>query len=275
MIRGEGAYTQALLSGSSQIYKKIKTDKMKRIKNFTAFISETAQQIILDDPAKGGETLAAVLTANKDAKEQPKGSNKGPEVNKYLQSVGLQPGLPWCMSFVYYVFDELCKKLGKTNTVVKTGGCMNHWQQAPADAKITIDQVKTDPNLIRPGQIFIMVRKGGKGLGHTGIVVSVDPKTRTFTSMEGNTNDQLSGEGNRVGSNKRKIDGTDLVGFIDYFKNTRTPEFEDTISKTLTGEASKLSPLSGEDSFPDEETSQSMKVLKDLGFGKTILDRLM
>jgi hypothetical protein len=225
---------------------------MKRIKNFTTFVHE-AQQIALNDPSKDGETFAGVLAANKDAKEQPKGSNKGPEVSRYLQSVGLSPGLPWCMSFVYYIFDEVCKRLGKTNTVVKTGGCMNHWGEAPSDAKIPVDRVKSSPNLIRPGQIFIMSRPG-KGLGHTGIVVAVDEKDRSFTSMEGNTNDQLSGEGDRVGVNKRKIDGTNLIGFIDYFKNSRTPEFEADISKAITGEASKLSPLTGSDVYPDDAT---------------------
>jgi len=225
---------------------------MKRIKDFKGFLQE-AQQIPLGNPSTDGETFAGVLAANKDVEESPKGSNKGPEVNKYLQSVGLSPGLPWCMSFVYYIFDEVCKRLGKPNTIVKTGGCMNHWSQAPTDAKISIDQVKSNPSLIRPGQIFIMTRPG-KGLGHTGIVVAVDEKARTFTSMEGNTNDQLSGEGNRVGTNKRKIDGTNLVGFIDYFKNTRTPEFETDISKALTGEASKLSPLTGQDAYPDDNT---------------------
>lgn len=225
---------------------------MKRIKNFSLFVKE-AQQIPLSDPSKDGETFAGVLAAHKDAKEQPKGSNKGPEVTKYLQSVGLSSGLPWCMAFVYYIFDEVCKRLGRPNTTVKTGGCLNHWNQAPTDAKIPVDKIKSNPSLIRPGQIFIMTRPG-KGLGHTGIVVSVDENDRSFTSMEGNTNDQLSGEGDRVGINKRKIDGTNLVGFIDYFKNSRTPEFESDISKALTGEASKLSPLSGGDVYPDDDT---------------------
>ena len=225
---------------------------MKRIKDFNLFIKE-AQQIPLSDPSKDGEIFAGVLAAHKDSKEEPRGSNKGPEVTKYLQSVGLSSGLPWCMAFVYYIFDDVCKRLGKTNGTVKTGGCLNHWNQAPSDAKIPVDMIKTNPSLIRPGQIFIMTRPG-KGLGHTGIVVDVDEKDRSFTSMEGNTNDQLSGEGDRVGINKRKIDGTNLVGFIDYFKSSRTPEFESDISKAITGEASKLSPLTGDDVYPDDET---------------------
>lgn len=221
---------------------------MKRIKNFTSFIKEAS--IALNDPADAGEKFASVLQANKNAKEEPKGSNSGPEVTKYLNSVGLGKGLPWCAAFVYYIFNEACKVLGTTNPLPKTGGVMNHWGQAPAENKIDISQARSNPSLIRPGSIFIMSRPG-KGLGHTGIVVSVDPNKRTITTMEGNTNDQQSGEGNRVGTNVRKIDSPVFKGFIDYFKGSRTTEFEEKLSKAITGTAANLPPVSGDDELPD------------------------
>ena len=85
----------------------------------------------------------------------------------------------------------------------------------------------------------------GAGLGHTGIVLSVDPSSKTITTIEGNTNDQKSGEGDRVGINKRPLDGTPFLGFIDYFKSKRTPEFEKNIVKALSSEElGKISPLS-------------------------------
>ena len=37
-------------------------------------------------------------------REQPKGSNRGPMVDKYLASVGLQPGYAWCQAFVYWCY---------------------------------------------------------------------------------------------------------------------------------------------------------------------------
>jgi hypothetical protein len=224
---------------------------MKRILNFKSFINEA--QIEIKDPSTDGEKFANILIQNKDAKEQPKGSNKGPEVSKFLASTGLGPGFPWCMAFVYYIFDELCKKLGSSNPLPKTAGVMNHWAKAPSENKIDIQDAKNKISLVRPGQIFIMGRPG-KGLGHTGIVVSVDEKARTFTTLEGNTNDQQSGEGDRVGKNVRKIDSPVLKGFIDYFNKNRTPEFEEDLSKALTGEISKLSPLSGDDELPDNST---------------------
>jgi len=55
---------------------------MRKIRSFSQFVSEA--QFAISDPSTAGEKLAGVLAANKDAKEEPKGSNKGPEVDKYL-----------------------------------------------------------------------------------------------------------------------------------------------------------------------------------------------
>jgi hypothetical protein len=223
---------------------------MKRIKNFTSFIKES--NIPLGDPATAGEKFAGVLQANKNVKEQPKSSNSGPEVTQYLKSVGLYAGLPWCAAFVYYIFDQTCKNLGVTNPLPKTAGVLDHWGKAPSENKIDISAAKSDISLVRPGAVFIMSRPG-KGLGHTGIVVSVDPSKKTITTMEGNTNDQQSGEGDRVGINVRKIDSPVMKGFIDYFKGSRTPEFEAALSKAITGEAATLPPLGSGEEAPGDD----------------------
>lgn len=220
---------------------------MNNIKSFQDFLNEA--QFTLPDPAKAGDTLAGVIVANRQVKEQPKGSNAGTEVGNYLKSVGLKPGLPWCAAFVYYIFDQLSKRLGQKNPLPKTGGVMHHWESAPADTKITVAQARANHNLIKPGQIFIMSRPG-KGLGHTGIVVNVDPSKGTFTSIEGNTNDRLSGEGDRVGVNTRAINSRSLIGFIDYFKDKRTQEFEKNLSKAIDARSASLTPL---EAIPDDE----------------------
>jgi hypothetical protein len=121
---------------------------------------------------------------------------------------------------------------------------MQHWSSAPADVKIDIAKARSNPNLIKPGQIFIMSRPG-RGLGHTGIVIGVDPSKGTFTSIEGNTNDQQSGEGDRVGVNTRRVNSKNMIGFLDYFKNERTPEFEADIKKSVDPRTLALPPLDG------------------------------
>lgn len=241
------------LEGSPKEYTQFNLSKnvMQRIFSFTQFILETEMSI--GRPEEAGYKFAEILGDHKDAKEMPKGSNKGPQVDDYLLSTGLPGGYPWCMAFVYYIFQELSKSLGTSNPLVKTAGVKYHWENADPNLKIDISDAKADPNLIRPGQIFIMSRPGA-GLGHTGIVLSVDPSSKTITTIEGNTNDQKSGEGDRVGINKRSLDGTPFLGFIDYFKTKRTPEFEKNIVKALSPEdLDKISslPFSKSSEFPE------------------------
>jgi hypothetical protein len=143
--------------------------------------------------------------------EQPLGSNSGPEVEKYLASVGLPKGNSWCMAFVYYCFNEASKKLSVKNPLVKTGGCLHHWNETNGK-KITTTQAKNNPLLITPGAIFIIDH--GSGLGHTGIVIDV--VAGYITTIEGNTNNTNSREGIGVFKLKnRKINAINK-GFIVY-----------------------------------------------------------
>jgi hypothetical protein len=202
----------------------------KRVMGFTEyFVNEKAMDI--KDPEKAGEILKSIVVKNKNVKEIPKGSNKGPDVNKYLSSVGLSPGNPWCASFVYYIFNELSNKLGITNPLPKTGGVLDFWAKSDKALKIDIKDARADISKVKKGQIFIMAFKGGKG--HMGIVLDVLPNTKEFITLEGNTTDQGSREGERVGMNKRSINQGNLIGFVDYFSGKRDPKFEEALKKSL------------------------------------------
>ena len=209
---------------------------MNKIKSFESFINEA--QMNLSNPDTAGDALSGVLVANLNAKETPKGSNKSPEVNSYLKSVGLGPGFPWCAAFVYYIFDQVSKKLSIANPLPKTGGVRNHWAAAPADVKITAAEVRKNPKLLKPGQIFMQGRGGSKALGHTGIIVGVNPEKGTFVTIEGNSGDKVS-------INTRRIGDTSFFGYLDYFKASRTPGFEADIAKAITGKGIPASPING------------------------------
>jgi hypothetical protein len=134
--------------------------------------------------------------------EEPKGSNSGPHIKKYLNSVGLNEGYAWCMSFVYWCVDQAAKEQGVKNPLVKTAGVLNQWNAIPKTMKIVKDP--------KPGDIFIM--DFGKGAGHTGFVTSV--KDGVIQTIEGNSNDDGSREGYEVcrKPNGRKI--STIKGFI-------------------------------------------------------------
>jgi len=210
---------------------------MEKLKKFAEFINESMFNIKDEDFEKSASTMAGLLQKYKNVKELPKGSKKGPEVSSWLRVAGAQPGNNWCMAFVYGIFDELAGHLGITNPLPKTAGVMDHWDKADPSIKINVSDTKTNPDLLKPGMIFIMHRAkahGQKNLGHTGIVISVDPVKKSFVSIEGNTNDMASGQGGRVGINTRRLDDPLLIGFVDYFKSSRGPEFEEALNREFT-----------------------------------------
>jgi len=143
-------------------------------------------------------------------KEVPPGSNRGPKVSEYLKSVNLDPGYAWCAAFVFWCFKQASANLNCDNPVLKTASCLNHWQKTNG-LKITIQSAIQNPDLILPGDIFIIRRKGGKG--HTGIVTGIS--NGYIQTIEGNSNAFHSAEGDGVVALQRKLE-TITAGFIKY-----------------------------------------------------------
>ena len=163
-------------------------------------------------------TVLAIANGEIGVMEKPLGSNRGPKVDEYLKSVGLNPAggsFPWCVAFTYYCFHTAAQSLGVQNPHVRTAGVLAHWNAAkgvPGAVRITHAAATNNPALVRPGQLFIM--DFGGGAGHTGLVLAVEDGR--LTTIEGNTND--GGARNGVGVFKRearKIAGINK-GFIDY-----------------------------------------------------------
>lgn len=194
---------------------------MERLKSFNEFINE--DEFKLNDPAKDGEDLAKIISNNLSAKEV--GNNSGSDVNKFQRSVGISDGQPWCMAFIFYIFEEFSKKLGITNPVYKTGSTLEEWEKTRGK-KITADQARSNFSLVKPGQIMIAKREGG---GHAGIVTSVDYNAKKFTTVEGNV--RLN-KGQGVGSYNRSVLVEGLIGFIDYFPD-RSSDFDTSFTEAV------------------------------------------
>lgn len=148
--------------------------------------------------------------------EDPPGSNRGPMVDKYLQSTSTPPGNFWCMAFVFWCFREAAAAAGKDNPFPRTAGCLDAWRRVrisqPARL-ISRAAAIADPDLVRPGQVFILDHGGG--LGHTGFVRQ--SFGGPFRTVEGNSNPAGSSNGLGVFElNRRKIADRNLRGFIDF-----------------------------------------------------------
>ncbi len=148
--------------------------------------------------------------------EVPLGSNRGPQVDKYLESVGLNPAghFAWCVAFMFFCFEQAAGKLGRANPMIKTAGVLDHWNQAGIKGipRIKVENAANNPQLVKPGHIFVIDTGGGHG--HSGLVERVEGGL--LITIEGNTND----DGSRDGIGVFRRTGRKIVsinrGFIDY-----------------------------------------------------------
>lgn len=119
--------------------------------------------------------------------EQPRGSNWGPDVQKYLASVGITSPAAWCAAFVYWCYKEAARQLGVKNPLLCTGRVLTQYEMRKAVYQVSSPEA---------GDVFIMLNKDGTG--HMGFVDAVHPKGDRIETVEGNSNDEGSREGFEV-----------------------------------------------------------------------------
>lgn len=150
--------------------------------------------------------------------EDPLGSNRGPRVDQYLRSAGIDPttgSYPWCAAFVYFCFQQAANQLGIKNPVIRTDGMLDHWNKVGlANIKRLDSQTCIAmPSLALPGMVFVIIHPSSTA-GHTGLVEKVEGNF--LTTIEGNTNDNGSREGIGVFRRNQRTIASINRGFIVY-----------------------------------------------------------
>jgi hypothetical protein len=149
--------------------------------------------------------------------EVPLGSNRGPQVDQYLRSVGLDPStgsFAWCAAFVYFCFQQSAAQLNVANPAIKDAGVLDCWNKAGKTSvhRIAASEATHAPVLVKPGMVFLL--KTGAATGHMGLIEKIEGEI--FTTIEGNTNLSGSREGigvfRRVGRSIHSIN----LGYLDY-----------------------------------------------------------
>lgn len=143
------------------------------------------------------------------------------ELDILARNAGFQNGYAWCSIFCEVVYklalDDLEKHTGKVFKTLRSVviGMINPSSQLTynnALSTVFFKQTQTP----RAGDIVIFVRTSNRAYGHAGIVTSVTADG--FWTVEGNTNDSGSTEGDGVYKKFRKIEkdgrGLDVRGFI-------------------------------------------------------------
>lgn len=159
--------------------------------------SEAQISASTDAPVGGPSPLALaalqIAISQVGVMEQPLGSNRGPQVDEYLRSVGVDPATgsyPWCAAFTYWCFAQAAAEAKVANHLVRTAGVLDHWNRSTARKLLSVEAL-AQPALVLPGMIFVMAFKGGTG--HMGLVEKIDGQA--LTTIEGNTNKGGSREG--------------------------------------------------------------------------------
>lgn len=124
------------------------------------------------------------------------GKNDGHEVEMFLKSVGLGKGYSWCAAFVHYILDQC----GVNNTI-------NAWSPTAHNPKNIIYSQGKKYSSTRPGDVFTIWSYSKKRIGHTGFVHSPYCE-RFYTTIEGNTNDGGSFNGDGVYKRRRSFKQT-------------------------------------------------------------------
>lgn len=170
-------------------------------------------------PPAAGSLVAELLRVaggQVGVQEMPAGSNRGPEVDAYMDRVDSSlRGQPWCVAFLYWCMDEAARTLGRANPMPRTASVWRHWEKAqdlPGAVVLPAAQARRDPAAILPGMIF-HIDTGGR-TGHAGFVAEV--LGQTLVTIEGNTNDTGSREGIGVFTRTaRRVAQIDM-GFVGY-----------------------------------------------------------
>ena len=150
----------------------------------------------------------------KGVAERPFGSNRGPELDKYLPDwlTKTSAGQPWCCFFYSWVVKEA---LGEWPLGQREGSCAKARERAGTLGIWRPKTMRAEHPL--PGDAFVI--DAGKGKGHIGFVLRVSKDALEFNTVEGNC-------GNRVKLGLRRLDEPNLVGFIDNVSGEHPVEFE-------------------------------------------------
>ena len=135
--------------------------------------------------------------------------NKGfmdPAFEKDMLAIGWQKGWPWCASFVRLVYLTALKELGAGDGFITLiGGSLKH------SAVVTYNMCRLDKHFtisLTPSPGGIIVWSTGAGHGHEGLCERLnDNPGKWMTTIEGNTNDKGSREG-EVCAEKQRVYGT-------------------------------------------------------------------
>lgn len=136
------------------------------------------------------------------------GDNSGPDVELFLKAANLGRGNPWCAALVNHSAERAANEQGVISPLESVP--LQGYVQSYVDYGRKHGWVIPFDSAL-PGDLFCVHFPSLKRYGHIGFVRKVSPDRKSFTTVEGNSNDEGTREGKEVCCNVRKVTGTILI----------------------------------------------------------------
>ena len=160
------------------------------------------------------QSIGIIETEGKD--------NHGEMIKKYLASVGLKEGHPWCAGFLKYIYIKAAGFLDEelSEGFLDLDGYTPNWKLYAQKNKIwiSLEEAKKNPELIKKGYAVCFYSAEKERIYHIGIVISCTG-TGVLT-VEGNTSGGLGVDANGGGIYQKRRSWTSLGaqgGFIKVY----------------------------------------------------------
>ncbi len=141
------------------------------------------------------------------------GANTGPAVRLFLRAANINEPAAWCAAFI-----NLCAELGGAilnvvsplEKVPRQAFVQDYWTYGVLQGwEVKFEQA-------RAGDLFLLWHRRLERYAHIGFVDCVDLEARSFTTVEGNTNDDGGREGYKVSIRTRNASaGTVFLRFSE------------------------------------------------------------
>lgn len=137
---------------------------MGKILNYTQFINESDS--IVDNLADQSK-IASQLEDSIDSLRRIE--NDDAIINKVF---GYNDNKPPIMSYLYLIYSDFLKKTGSSFVFPKETSPKNLWEKIPTQSKKTLNDIKNNFDLVKPGQIIIFQNSAGDS--NAGIIFGTD-----------------------------------------------------------------------------------------------------
>lgn len=168
---------------------------------------------VLSFKSKSGNNLGkgALAVANAHLKQHPRevgGANKGPWVRLYMKGNEGRPWA-WCAGFTTFCMYQAAGAQSLDVPIKGSFSCDSLAAQAKT-AGVFLRERDASPEKLTPGAMFLN-RRTSTDWTHVGFVNSAQPSS--FSTVEGNTNDDGDREGYEVCARRRGYSNKDYIIF--------------------------------------------------------------